>query len=101
MTCALASEALVQWVASELLISSFFPFVLVGGKKVTGSTRVAIANHWGAIVVKTPFRNRHIINKYDFSIVLWDGMEWVLLNIPEMFCMWVTQQVLHFCGTNR
>ena len=83
MIYALASEALMQGGASELLISSFSLFgdirVLVGGKKVTGSTRVAITNHWGAIVVKTLFYNRHIINKYDFNLVFWDGMERILL----------------------
>jgi hypothetical protein len=38
--------------------------------------------------------------KIDFNLIYWEGMDKVIKSFPEMFCVWITKQVLHFNGTN-
>jgi hypothetical protein len=73
----------------------------VGGQKVTGSATKAILNYWGASEARQFFQSKQIVNKRDFDLVYWDGMESVMGRIPEMFRVWVTKHVSRFCGTNR
>lgn len=91
---AAATMALVEGVA-------LFPFairVMVGGLKVMGSVRYAILHHWGSTVARRLFQNRNIVNRFDFNLVWWDGIE---LAFSLMFQVWVLKHVSHFCGTNR
>ncbi len=41
------------------------------------------------------------MQKVDFNLVYWEGMEKVIKSFQEMFLVWVTKQVAHFNRTNR
>ena len=96
----LASEALVEGVASQCFISSSLPFentrLLVKGRTVTGSPKNAITQSWGARVAQTLFHQRNIVQKMDFTLVYWEQLEKVMKSFPEMFQVWVTKQVPDF-----
>lgn len=101
----LVTEALVDGVASETYISDNFPFedtcLYVKGRRVTGSPKKAIYNFWSEKVAIKLFHERRIVSKYDFHLIYWDGMEPALRPFSEMFQVWVTKHISHFCGTNR
>ena len=101
----LATEALVEGVASESYISDNFLFedtcLYIKGRRVTGSPKKAINNFWSEKVAIKLFHERRIVSKYDFHLIYWDGMEPALRPFSEMFQVWVTKHVSHFCGTNR
>jgi hypothetical protein len=103
-TDGLASEALVNEVATQHFISSNFPFentrLLVKGRTVTGSPKNAITQSWGARVARKLFHCRNIVREVDFNLIYWEGMGKVMKSLSEMFCIWVTKQASHFNGTN-
>jgi hypothetical protein len=85
-------------------ITRQFPFentrLLVQGVTVTGLPKNALTQHWGARVARTPFDQHNIEQKIDFNLIYWEGMDKVMKSFPEMFCGWITKQVLHFNSTN-
>ena len=85
----IASDDLVEAVAAGKFIKSEFPFedmcLTVNGVKVTGSPRRAISSFWGSKVARELFNGRRIVNRYDFNLIYWDGMEPVLLSFPELW----------------
>ena len=101
----LVDENLVRSVADEKYIKGVLPFddvrLSVGAKRVTGSPTEAIVNFWGSKVARDLFHSRKIIHRRVFNMVYWDGVEAAMKEFPELFRVWVTKQVSHFCGTNR
>jgi hypothetical protein len=67
----------------------------------TGLLKIALTQHWGARVVRTLFDQQNIVQKIDFNLIYWEGMDKVMKSFPEMFRVWITKQVLHFNGTNH
>ena len=47
------------------------------------------------------FHSRHIVNRHNFNLIWWDGVESEMKSFPKMFRNFVTKQVSKFCGTNR
>ena len=82
----LAKRALVDAIHHGDFISSAFPFkaicVEINHVKVTGSPRNSIAKHWGETTARQFYHNKHIINKYDFDLVWWDGSEKAMYDFP-------------------
>ena len=101
----MATGNLLKAVSSNTFITSVFPFedlcLKVNGIKVTGPPCHAISSLWGSKVAKALYHDRRIITGHDFNLVYWDGMEPVLKSFPEMFHVFVTKHVSHFCGTNK
>jgi len=100
-----ASEDLEESVASGRYITGPLPFddigVSVGSHLVTGSPTQAIWHHWGHKEARRLFHERGIVDRRYFNLIVWDGVESAMKGFPEMFRIWVTKQVSHFCGTNR
>ena len=44
---------------------------------------------------------KHMIHKYEFNLVWWDGVKKVVYESPKMFRVFVTMQKSKFCCTNR
>ena len=42
-----------------------------------------------------------MINKYEFNMVWWDGVEKVMYNFPKMFRVFIIKQTPESCGANR
>ena len=101
----LAKLALGAGVVDGKYIDRDFPFeqvrISIKGKKVSGSLRKATNDHWSYITAKHFFHTRRIVNRHDFDIVYWDGVERAMHGFPKMFRAFVTKQVSRFCGTNR
>ena len=101
----LAKKMLIFSVRCQEFISSHLPFervrVILDGAKMTGSPKTALTRHWGTVAAREFFHDQHIINKYDFNLVYWDGVEAAMLGFPKMFRVYVTKQASKFCGTNR
>jgi hypothetical protein len=36
-----------------------------------------------------------------FDLADWDAVEMLLVGFPEMFCLWATKHMSHFCGVGR
>jgi hypothetical protein len=75
--------------------------VLIGRNKVTSSIKMAIYQHWGRNVAMTLFERKHIVSRFVFPTIYWEGMNRFLSNSPQMFQTWLTKHVSGFCGTNR
>jgi len=101
----LAGLGLIAAIANDEYISSDFPFeqirVTTDGKKVTGSLKKAFNRVWSYKTAKVFFHEKHIVNKYDFDLIWWDGVEAEMSAFPQLFRSFVTKQVSKFCGTNR
>ena len=101
----LAKLALAAAIADGIFIDRELPFeqvrITIRGRKVAGSLRTAINKHWSATVAREFFHAKHIVNRYHFNIVYWDGIESAKMDFPKMFWVWMTKHVSKFCGTNR
>jgi predicted RNA-binding Zn-ribbon protein involved in translation (DUF1610 family) len=101
----LAGLGLIAEIANDEYISSNFPFeqirVTTDGKKVTGSLKKAFNRAWSYKTAKVFFHEKHIVNKYDFDLIWWEGVEAEMSAFPQLFRSFVTKQVSKFCGTNR
>ena len=100
----LAKNALIAGVGEQEFISSKFPFerllVELDGVKVTGAPRMAFERHWGAKIARKLYHEKHMINKYEFNLVWWDGVDKTMYDFPRMFRVFVTTQRSKFCGMN-
>ena len=47
------------------------------------------------------YHEKHMINKYEFNLVLWDGVNKVMHDFPKMFWVFIAKQTSIFCDTNR
>ena len=80
---------LATGVGYEDYIITDFPFeqvrIKLDGVKVTGSPRYAIQMHQGEKVSREFLHSRHIVNRYDFNLIWWDGVESEMKSFPKMF----------------
>jgi hypothetical protein len=101
----LAKAALITGIAEHIFISSNFPFeqlrFMVGNDKIQGSPKSAISEHWATNAAREFYHSQGILNKFDFNLVFWDGVDAVMAKYPRRFRGYVTKQVSKFCGTNR
>ena len=101
----IAKNALIAGYGDNDYISSIFPFeevhIELSGKKVTGSPRKAFEQHWGYKTARAFFHKERIIDKLDFHLVWWEGVDRVMQDYPKMFRVWLTKHVSEFCGTNQ
>ena len=97
--------ALATGVGDENSILNNFTFeqvrIKLEGVKVTGSPRYAIQMHQGEKVAREFLHSRHIVNRYEFNLIWWDGVEVEMKSFQKMFQNFVTKHVSKFCGTNR
>ena len=101
----LAKRSLVSAVLNDDFISSLFPFeqvrVHLGGRKLTSSPKQAVDDFWGHRCAKQLYHTRGIIDRLNFRLVWWDGVDTVNKKVPKSFSVWLTKQTSHFAGTNR
>jgi hypothetical protein len=101
----LATAALIAAVEANEFISSIFPsikdYVEFAGEQVTGSPKNAITELWGEQVAQVLYDRWGVVSKENFPFIYWEGMECVMKLFPEMFCIWVTEHVSPFQGTNQ
>ena len=101
----LADESSLSSLQSNQFISNDFPFeevrIQIGGKKLTGSARRQLTHHWGEKVARHLFNERSIVHSHNFDLIYWRRMDRVMQSFPEMFRVFITKQVSHFCATNR
>ena len=50
--------------------------------------------HWAYKTAKKLYHDKEIIDKQEFHLVWWDGVEKVLLLFPKMFRVWLTNMFL-------
>jgi hypothetical protein len=75
--------------------------ILVGGKKVTASIKGAIYQHWGKNTAVALFEKKHIVSRFIFPTIYWEGIGRSMSMYPQMFWTWLTKHVSGFCGVNR
>ena len=68
--------------------------------KSTGLTRGQLSHYWGEKVARKAFNARGIVHSHNFDLIYWRGMDRVMQSFPEMFHVFITKQVSHFCVTN-
>ena len=51
--------------------------------KVTGSSRTAFEQYWGAKITRKLYHEKHMISKYEFNRVWWDEVEKVMYESPR------------------
>jgi len=68
-------------------------------KKLTGSARWQLTCYWGEQTARSFFNSRGIVHAHNFEFIYWKGMDGVMQAFPEMFRVFVTKQVSHFCAT--
>ena len=71
--------------------------ILIGRTKVTTSIKRAMYQHWGRRVAMRLFEQRHIVSRFVFPTIYWEGMDRFLSNSLQMFQMWLTKHVSGFC----
>ena len=100
----LVDEALLTTIQSNCFIINAFPFeevrVFIGGKKLTGLTRGQLSHYWGEKVARKVFNAQGIVHSHNFDLIYWREMDRVMQSFPEMFHVFITKQVSHFCVTN-
>jgi len=98
----LAKLAIDAAIATGQYIDSVFPFELVwvtiSSRKVAGSLRTAITNHWGEMEARRFYDEQGIVAAEEFDLVWWEGSE--SLPYPRAYKTWLTKQVSGICGTN-
>jgi hypothetical protein len=100
----LAKAALLHAIAGGSAYEGDFPFEMVTinltGKRVGGSPCQASQEHWGNNAAKLLFVEKDIIEQENFHLVWWDSVGAAMASYPKMYCVWLTKQVLDFCGSN-
>jgi hypothetical protein len=101
----LAKLALITGIVDQEFINSDFPFeqlrLRVGGKKITGSIKTAVSNHWAYGVARKFYHSKKLVPARLFDLVYWDGVELAMAGFPKRFRSFVTKHVSKFCGTNK
>jgi hypothetical protein len=101
----LADEALLAAIQSNQFILTQFPFeqvrICIGHKKLTGSARWQLTRYWGEKTARSLFNVRGIVHTHSFDLIYWKGLDRVMQAFLEMFRVFVTKQVSHFCATNK
>jgi len=101
----LAGLGLIAGITDGEFISSEFPFeqirVSTDGHKVTSSLKKALNTFWSYRTAREFFHAKKIVNKYEFHMIWWDGVETAMKSFPILFRNFVTKQTSKFCGTNR
>jgi hypothetical protein len=65
--------------------------IFVGGKKVTASIKGAIYQHWNKRTAVALFEKKHIVSRYVFSTIYWEGIGRSMSIYPQMFRTWLTK----------
>ena len=68
--------------------------------KVSGSIRTAVNRHWDHRVEKDFYHQKCIIDKDNFDLMWWDGIEGAMKSFPKLYRNWLTKQVADFSSNN-
>ena len=58
------------------------------GKRVSGSPRQALQDHWGYKAAKELFGEKNIIRPEHFYLVWWDAVGAAMSSYPKMYRVW-------------
>ena len=99
-----AKDALHAGVAADRYIDSAFPLenvrVLVDGKEVSASVKLALYAAWGWSAAKALYQEKCIVSSYNFDLIYHEGCHLAIKAFPQMFRVWLTRQTSGFAGTN-
>jgi len=60
-----------------------------------------LTRYWGEQTARFLFNARGIVYAHNFDLIYWKGMDRVMQAFPEIFHVFITKQVSHFCATNK
>jgi hypothetical protein len=72
----------------------------MGDKKITGSPRSSLEEHWGRLAAKKFFDGKKIVQAIHFDTIWWEGYDRAMAGYPKTYRTFVTKQVSGFCGSN-
>ena len=73
----------------------------VGGKKITASIKASLYQHWGSSTAQELFEKKHIVSRFNFSRIYWEGVHRAMVDYPQMFRTWTTKQISGWGAVNR
>ncbi len=74
--------------------------ISVDGQQITGPIKPSLETHWGRREAKQFFDFKHILHPSDFDPIWWEGMRNAIESYPKMFRIFITKQILGWCGSN-
>ena len=100
----LAKAALRLAIAGGHAYEGDFPFELVslklGGRRIGGSPRQSLQQHWGYTAARALFAEKNIIESSNFHLVWWGAVGAAMASYPKPYRVWITKHISEFCGTN-
>jgi hypothetical protein len=100
----LAKDSLVSAIARGLLMEGNFPFeptrFKLSGSRVCSSPRQSLEKDWGYRTAQALYAEKSIIQKEDFHLVWWDGLDRAMAGYPKSYRVWLTKHVQEFGGNN-
>ena len=100
----LAKESLVSAIARGSLMEGDFPFeptrFKLSGTTVCSSPRQSLEKDWGYRTAQTLYAEKNIVQKEDFHLVWWDGLDRAMAGYPKSYRVRLTKHVSEFCGNN-
>jgi hypothetical protein len=100
----LAKDSLVSAIAGGLLMEGDFPFeptrFKLSGSRVCSSPRQSLEKDWGYQTAQSLYAKKDIIQKEDFHLVWWDGLNGAMAGYPKSYRVWLTKHVSEFCRNN-
>jgi hypothetical protein len=100
----LVKNSLVSAIAGGLLMEGDFPFeptrFKLSGSRVCSSPQQSLEKDWGYRTARTLYAEKDIIQKEDFHLVWWDGLDRAMAGYPKSYRVWLTKHVSEFCGNN-
>ncbi len=55
---------------------------------------------WGFRAARSLFAEKNIVQKRDFDLVRWEGLQLAMSKYPKMYRVWLTKHMLEFCENN-
>jgi hypothetical protein len=85
----LAKDSLVSAIAGGSLIEGDFPFEPIrfklSGSRVCSSPQQSLENNWGYQTAQALYAEKNIIQKEDFHLVWWDGLNRAMAGYPKSY----------------
>ncbi len=85
----LAKESLVSAIAGGSLMEGDFPFKPIrfklSGTRVCSSPRQSLEKDWGYRTARNLYAEKNIVQKEDFHLVWWDGLDRAMAGYPKSY----------------
>jgi hypothetical protein len=96
----LAKESLVSAISGGSLKEGDFPFeptrFKLSGTRVCSSPHQSLEKDWGYRTARTLYAEKDILQKEDFHLVWWDGLDRAMAGYPKSYRVWLTKHVSEF-----